>query len=48
MKVRWLENLKRLVMQKLGHSRCPKNLKRAGSRKLGEIKEKGSRLLENP
>ena len=29
-KVRWLQNLKRLVRQKLGHSRYPENPKKAG------------------
>ena len=34
-KVRWLENLKRLVRQKLGHFRCLENPHRAGRQKLG-------------
>ena len=41
-KVRWLENLKRLVRQKLGHSRCPENLKGLA----GKIK--GIKKKENP
>ena len=48
MKVRWLENLKRLVRKKLGHSRCPENPKRAGRQKLGKIKRKRIPLIRKP
>lgn len=41
-KVHWLENLRRLVRQKLGYSRCSENQQKAGRKKLGKFKK------ENP